>query len=47
VNKDLAFGLDIALREPGIIEGKPLMKAVQKFADLISEIVPKFKPLLT
>jgi len=47
VNKDVDFRLSIALYEPGIIEGKPLIETVQHFTDLVSSTVLLFKPCLS
>jgi hypothetical protein len=47
VNKDVDFRFGIALYEPGIIEGKPLIETVQHFTDLVSSIVLLFKLCLS
>jgi hypothetical protein len=46
ISKEMTFGLDVAISEPRIIDGRPLTETVQHFADLVSDIVPTFKPHL-
>jgi hypothetical protein len=46
VDENKPFGLDVALSEPGIVEGKPLLAEVQRFANLVSDTVALFKPYL-
>ena len=46
VNPKTSFRFTIALSEPGIVDGKPLLEMVDKFAGLVSDIVLRFKPYL-
>jgi hypothetical protein len=46
VNEKMDFRFDIALSEPGVIDGKPLLETVQHFHDLVSDTVLRFKPCL-
>ncbi len=45
-NDKMQFRFDIALNEPGVVEGKPLLEIIQHFSDLVSNTVPLFKPCL-
>jgi hypothetical protein len=42
----MPFELDVALSEPGIIEGKPLLETVRSLSKLVENIIPQFKPFL-
>jgi hypothetical protein len=46
VNKDMQFRFDIAISEPGIIEGKSLIETLNHLANFIDGIVTGFAPLL-
>jgi hypothetical protein len=39
VNEKMTFRFNIALNEPGIIDGKPLLETVQQFVDLVGNTV--------
>jgi hypothetical protein len=47
VNKNMKFQFVIALYEPGIVEGEPLLPTLKKFHDLVSSTVMSFKPYLS
>ena len=44
---DLKFTFEIALNEPGVIEGEPVLPALHELADLVKGIVAAFDPLLS
>ena len=44
MDQKMQFAIDVALNEPGIVEGKPLLETVQHFADLVSSIFEIIKP---
>jgi len=39
---DMQFRFDIALNEPGIVDGEPLLEAVQAMIDTVGALVPTF-----
>jgi hypothetical protein len=43
---DLKFTFQIALNEPGVIEGEPVLPALHELADLVNGIVAAFGPSL-
>ena len=45
-DRKIRFAFGIALNEPEVTEGEPLLELVQHFADLVSNIASGFKPLL-
>ncbi|HEY5110759.1 MAG TPA: hypothetical protein VII67_00330, partial [Acidimicrobiales bacterium] len=45
-NEDQKFSFDIAISEPGIIEGEPLVETLHQMVDLVDHLVPIFRPLL-
>jgi len=45
INEKMQFRFDVALGEPGIIEGEPLHKTIHDMADLVDNVVLSFKPL--
>jgi hypothetical protein len=45
-DEHMPFELDVALSEPGIIEGKPLLETVRSLSKLVENIIPQFKPFL-
>lgn len=45
-NPKQQFRFDVALNEPGIIEGKPLLEALRQFALLVEGIVAALRPRL-
>jgi hypothetical protein len=45
-NPKQQFRFDVAINEPGIIEGKPLLHVVNDFIGLVDDIVAALKPLL-
>jgi hypothetical protein len=46
VNEKLQFGFDVALSEPQVIEGEPLLETLHQMVDLVDKLVPIFEPLL-
>jgi hypothetical protein len=46
VNEKMQFRFNVALYEPGIVEGKPLLETVQHLADLVSSVFEILKPCL-
>ena len=47
VNKEMDFRFNIALSEPGVLEGAALLDTLQYFSDLVNNTVLLFKPCLT
>jgi len=47
VHQDDYFRFDVALNEPGIIEGKPLLEALVQFRDRVNSIIEGFRPCLS
>ena len=45
-NEKMQFRFDVAIHEPGLIEGGPIVETVVGFRDRISDIVNAFKPCL-
>jgi hypothetical protein len=45
-NEKMQFRFDVAIHEPGLIEGEPILETVVAFRDRISDIVNAFKPCL-
>ena len=45
-NPERQFRFQLALYEPGIIEGKPLLETMQRFSDLVSKTVQQFENCL-
>jgi hypothetical protein len=45
-NEKMQFRFDVAIHEPGLIEGQPVVETVVTFRDRISDIVNAFKPCL-
>jgi hypothetical protein len=43
---DLKFTFEIALDEPGVIEGEPVLPALHELADLVNGIIDAFDPQL-
>ena len=46
VDKKMQFRFNIALNEPGVVEGKPLFETIQHLSDLVSNTFHIFKPCL-
>jgi hypothetical protein len=46
VNEEMQFQFDIALNEPGIIEGKPLLETLHQLANLIDDIITNLGGLI-
>jgi hypothetical protein len=46
VEPNMEFKFQVALNEPGVVEPGPMMEIVQHLADLVSNTVKAFKPLL-
>lgn len=46
INEKMQFRFDVALGEPGIIDGEPLVKTFHDMADLVDNLVISFRPLL-
>jgi hypothetical protein len=45
-NEKMNFRFNIAVNEPGVIEGKPLLEALVEFSNRVSGIVASFEPCL-
>lgn len=45
-HKDFKFKILVALYEPGVVEGEPLVETVEGLANLVSHIVTDFRPCL-
>src|SRR5207253_285024 len=45
-DEQLKFTFDIAIGEPGIVQGEPLVEMLQQMADLIDSLIVGFKPVL-
>ena len=43
-NRDFRF--EVAINEPNVLDGKPVIEAAQEFADLVSGTVKSFRPYL-
>jgi hypothetical protein len=46
VNEQMRFNFDVALGEPGIMNGEPLVETLHRMADLVDSLVIGFKPFL-
>lgn len=46
-NEKTKFAFMVAIHEPGVIEGEPLIPTLVGFRDRVSNIVDEFKPLLS
>jgi hypothetical protein len=46
-NEKMQFQFDVALHEPRIIEGKPLLETAVQFRDRVSSIIEAFRPCLS
>lgn len=46
MDNDMNLTLDIAFTEPEVIEGKPVIKTLQRLVDLVDNLLLNFKPLL-
>ncbi len=46
INQELKFRFGIALSEPVVVEGEPLIETLQQMVDLVDDLVPRFVPLL-
>jgi hypothetical protein len=46
VNEKMQFRFDVAVGEPRIFDGEPILKTLQDMAKLVDHIVLSFKPLL-
>jgi hypothetical protein len=47
VNEKMQFQFNVAINEPGIVEGKPLLETVHHLADLVTNIFLILKPCLS
>jgi hypothetical protein len=45
-NEKMQFRFDVAIHEPGLMEGAPIVETVVAFRDRVSDIVNGFKPCL-
>jgi hypothetical protein len=45
-NPKQKFGFDVALSEPGVIDGEPVLETIKQFAKLVDDIVATLSPLL-
>lgn len=46
VNEQTQFRFDVALSETGIVEGEPLIKALEEMSDTVDSLFPAFAPLV-
>lgn len=46
-NKKIQFTFEVAIHEPGIIEGKPIPETLVQFRDRVSGIIDAFRPCLS
>lgn len=46
IDKNKQFTFEVALNEPGIIEGESVLKVVKEMFDAVDNLIPKFQPLL-
>lgn len=46
INAEMEFGFDIALGEPGIVDGEPLLETLQHMTDVVDGLVAGFRPHL-
>ncbi len=46
VNKDIQFTFQVALNEPGVCEGEPLIMVVRQSLNLVRGLLPNFEPFL-
>ncbi len=46
MDSDMNLTLDMAFTEPEVIEGRPVIKTLQRLADLVDNLILSFKPLL-
>jgi hypothetical protein len=47
MDNDMNLTLDVAFTEPEVIEGRPVIRTLQRLVDLVDELLLNFKPLLT
>jgi hypothetical protein len=47
LNEKMQFRFDVALNEPGVVEGKPVLPLVQQLADLVANTVVNFHRFLS
>jgi hypothetical protein len=45
-NQNMKFAFDIAVHEPGLVDGQPILETVVQFRDRINGIVDAFRPCL-
>jgi hypothetical protein len=45
-NEHLKFKFEVALSEPQILEGEPILETLHEMIDLVDHLIPIFKPLL-
>jgi hypothetical protein len=45
-NPNQQFRFNVALSEPGVTEGEPVLEAINQFAQLVDDIVATLTPLL-
>jgi hypothetical protein len=46
VDEKLKFAFDVALGEPEVAKGKPVLETLQQMMDLVDNLLPTFAPLL-
>lgn len=44
--KEMSFRFDVAFGEPGVIDGEPLLEALQKMINAVEQLVGSFEPLV-
>jgi hypothetical protein len=46
LNEKMQFRFDVALNEPGVVEGKGILEMLKQVADLVGSTVAEFRPFL-
>lgn len=46
MDNDMNLTLDVAFTEPELIEGRAVIKTLQRLADLVDKLILSFRPLL-
>jgi hypothetical protein len=47
MDNDMNLILDVAFTEPEVIEGRPVIRTLQRLVDVVDNLLLNFKPLLT
>lgn len=46
IQQEMHFTFDVALNEPGVIKGEPVVPTLRSFADTVKNLIAGFAPLL-